>query len=152
MPDQLVVAAVLVDDLVRPTRALAARRTRPPELAGRWELPGGKVEPGEDPVDALRRELAEELAVEVEVGEELVSPGEALVGWPLTAGLVMRVWWCAISSGEAHVGEAHDALAWVDASSINDLAWLTPDLPLVDAVVARLAPVAPPPPPGTLGS
>jgi 8-oxo-dGTP diphosphatase len=136
--EQLVVAAVLVDDLVRPTRALAARRTRPPALAGRWELPGGKLEPGEDPVDGLRRELQEELAVTVEVGEELVAPGSAGRGWPLTPGLVMRVWWCAVSSGIPEAGEAHDALAWVDAASINDLAWLTPDLPVVDAIVARL--------------
>ncbi|SDV03202.1 8-oxo-dGTP diphosphatase [Microlunatus sagamiharensis] len=150
MADQLVVAAVLVDDLSAPTRALAARRTRPESLAGRWELPGGKVEPGEDPVAALRRELREELEVDLEVGAELEAPG-SLPGWPLTAGLVMRVWWCAVASGEAHAGEAHDALAWVDAASINDLAWLTPDLPVVDAIVARLAPAQPEEPSATLG-
>lgn len=151
MPDQLVVAAVLVDDLVRPTRALAARRTRPLELAGRWELPGGKVEADEEPVDALRRELHEELHVTVEVGAELVSPGEGVEGWPLTPGLVMRVWWCAAVSGTPEAGEAHDALAWVDAASINDLAWLTPDLPVVDAIVARLGSADDPPPPGAPG-
>ena len=140
MADQLVVAAVLVDDLARPSRTLGARRFAPEALAGRWELPGGKVEPGEDPLAALHRELAEELGVTVEVGEELVSPTGSV--WPLTSGLAMRVWWCAVRTGVPEAGEAHDALAWVDKVSINDLAWLDPDLPVVDAIAARLT--APP--------
>lgn len=140
MADQLVVAAVLVDDLAHPTRTLGARRFAPEALAGRWELPGGKVEPGEDPLAALHRELAEELGVTVEVGEELVSPTGSV--WPLTSGLAMRVWWCAVRTGVPEAGEAHDALAWVDKVSINDLAWLDPDLPVVDAIAARLT--APP--------
>lgn len=136
MADQLVVAAVLVDDLAHPSRTLGARRFAPEALAGRWELPGGKVEPGEEPLEALHRELSEELGVTVEVGEELVSPtGTA---WPLTSGLAMRVWWCAVRTGVPEAGEAHDALAWVDKVSINDLAWLDPDLPVVDAIAARL--------------
>ena len=140
MADQLVVAAVLVDDLAHPSRTLGARRFAPEALAGRWELPGGKVEPGEDPLAALHRELAEELGVTVEVGEELVSPTGSV--WPLTSGLAMRVWWCAVRTGVPEAGEAHDALAWVDKVSINDLAWLDPDLPVVDAIAARLT--APP--------
>ena len=52
---RLVAAAAIIDG----TRLLAARRSSPPELAGRWELPGGKVEPGEDPREALARELRE---------------------------------------------------------------------------------------------
>ncbi len=138
MADQLVVAAVLVDDLLHPTRALGARRFAPESLAGRWELPGGKVEPDEDPLTALHRELAEELGITVEVGDEIVGAGGPGSTWPLTSGLVMRVWWCAVRTGIPEAGEAHDALAWVDKASINDLAWLDPDLPLVEAIATRL--------------
>ncbi len=140
MTHRLVVAAVLVDDLEHPTRALGARRFAPAALAGRWELPGGKVEPGEEPLAALHRELDEELGITVEVGDELVGPGGPGSEWPLTSGLVMRVWWCAVLTGIPEAGEAHDALAWVDKASINDLAWLEPDLPVVDAIASRLSP------------
>ena len=137
MADQLVVAAVLVDDLGRPSRVLAARRDHPEALRGRWELPGGKVEPGEDPVAALHRELAEELGVEVRLGDELCAGPEGST-WLLTPGLVMRVWWAVVVVGTAGAGVAHDALAWVDAAAITDLAWLDPDLPVVEAIRARL--------------
>ncbi|WP_156765689.1 NUDIX domain-containing protein, partial [Mycobacterium sp. 1245499.0] len=61
MPTQIVVAGALI----RAAKVLVAQRVRPPELAGRWELPGGKVGPGETERDALARELAEELGLGV---------------------------------------------------------------------------------------
>jgi 8-oxo-dGTP diphosphatase len=134
---RLVVGAVLVDRLDQPSRVLAARRTRPPALAGRWELPGGKVEPGEQPEEALHRELAEELGVVVRLGAELrPTTGTA---WPLTAGLEMRAWWCELVAGQPVTGEAHDAVCWSGAADVTDLAWLDPDRPLVDQVAAVLA-------------
>ncbi|MET0865989.1 MAG: NUDIX domain-containing protein, partial [Nakamurella sp.] len=64
---QVVVAGAIIED----GRVLAARRTHPPELAGKWERPGGKVRPGESEAAALTRELAEELAVDVVVGDRI---------------------------------------------------------------------------------
>ena len=129
---QLVVGAVLVDRLDRPTRMLAARRTRPVALAGQWELPGGKVEPGELPEDALHREIAEELGVAIRLGAELPPPEGGR--WPLTTGLEMRVWWCEVVAGTVHTSEAHDDLRWLAAPDLAPLPWLAPDRPLVELV------------------
>ena len=67
MVNQIVVAGAIVAE----SMVLIAQRTRPPELAGQWELPGGKVAAGETEPEALARELAEELGVDVAVGPRL---------------------------------------------------------------------------------
>jgi 8-oxo-dGTP diphosphatase len=129
----LVVGAAVVDDLARPRRLLAARRTRPAQLAGRWELPGGKVEPGERPEQALHRELREELGVGVDLGAELIGPDDGR--WPISAQLEMRVWLAELADGEPTPDGAHDEVRWLDHGSWIELDWLPADVP----VVARLA-------------
>ena len=76
-----VVGGAIVDKLADPAALLVARRSAPKHLAGLWEFPGGKVEPGEEPEAALMRELSEELGIGVRLGPEL--PAEASDGWPL---------------------------------------------------------------------
>jgi 8-oxo-dGTP diphosphatase len=132
----LVVGAAVVDDLDRPSTLLAARRTEPARLAGGWELPGGKVEPGEEPLAALHRELAEELGVEVEVGQELAGPDGDPSGWPLPPAHRMRVWRVRIVRGEAAPIEDHDALRVLGPGEWLDVGWLPADVPIVQALLA----------------
>ncbi|WP_134773918.1 (deoxy)nucleoside triphosphate pyrophosphohydrolase [Ornithinimicrobium flavum] len=128
-PAPVVVAAVaLVDDLDRPTRVLSARRTEPPSVAGGWEFPGGKVEPGEEPAAAAVREVREELGVEVELGERVGGP------WPLSGAAVMHLWWAVALPGQPEPKplEDHDLLRWLAAPELSEVPWLSADLPIVE--------------------
>src|SRR5215467_10554213 len=102
-------------------RLLAAQRADPPELAGGWELPGGKVEPGESDQEALVRECHEELGVGVTVGRRV---GEE---WPLHNGYVMHVWTATIADGEPRALE-HSDLRWLSVAELLDVPWLPADL------------------------
>ena len=117
--------------LLREGQVLASRRTDPPRLAGLWEFPGGKVEPGEGDAEALVRELREELHVEVEVGDRL---GEDL---PIGATAVLRVYLCRLVSGEPALVD-HDEHRWLGADHLLDVPWIPVDLPLVEQLRAHL--------------
>ena len=123
---QLVVGAVIVDDLTHPIRILAAKRSEQTSLAGGWEFPGGKVEAGETPTEALVREVIEELGVMIEVGEEL-KPPEGLV-WPINADLEMRLWFAEIKNGEPQPLEEHDELLWLTRETLTSVPWLQADV------------------------
>ena len=131
-----VVGAAIVDDLAHPTRLLAARRTEPPALAGCWELPGGKVDPGETPQEALHREVREELGVEVELGAQVPGPLDG-GRWPLGASFAMTVWLARVSAGEPAPIEDHDELSWLRREEVHDFPWLPADLPIVDLIARR---------------
>ncbi|MGW0768613.1 (deoxy)nucleoside triphosphate pyrophosphohydrolase [Streptomyces sp. NPDC002676] len=119
----VVVGAALLDE----GRLLAARRSAPPELAGRWELPGGKVEPGELSEDALARELREELGVDAEPVERV--PGE----WPLKPPYVLHVWTARLrpGSGAPQPLQDHDELRWLTPAEVWDVEWLDQDVAAV---------------------
>lgn len=131
----LVVAAVIVDDLRAPSRLLAARRAAPLTLAGGWEFPGGKVEPGEDPLAALHRELDEELGVAIELGAEFTNPGGG--PWPISDRHQMRLWFAEIISGEPVNTGSHDMLRWLSRDQLGNVSWLPADRVIVDLLATR---------------
>jgi len=134
---RLVVGAAIVDDVVRPTTLLSARRTAPAELAGRWELPGGKVEQREEPLDALHREIREELGVDIEIGALVEGP---LAGcWPLGNRYVIQVWLAQIMRGQPHPLQDHDELRLLTRTQLYDVPWLPADLPIVRAAEALMS-------------
>jgi len=121
---QVVVGAAIIDC----GRLLAARRTEPPALAGGWEFPGGKVEPGESDEQALIRECREELGVDIGLRERVGGD------WPLMPGVALRVWLADLVSGTPEPIEDHDAVRWLAPHELFDVAWLPADLPVVEAV------------------
>ena len=153
---RLVVAAAVLDDLEHPTTLLCAARSYPPEHAGQFELPGGKVEPAERPEQALARELDEEIGLSAHLGPELVvprqlavaappnsGPGDDAPAWPAMHGFRMRVWLAEPTrvGDRGRAGAAHERLEWVSLNppdQVRQLPWLPADLPIIEALVTAL--------------
>jgi 8-oxo-dGTP diphosphatase len=127
------VAAVVGAAIVRGGRVLAARRTAPAETAGRWEFPGGKVEEGESPEDAIVREVREELCCDVEVTGWL--PGEVAIG----DRHVLRVAIAAAADDADPDPVEHDEVRWLRAGELESVDWLEPDRPFLPHLRALLA-------------
>jgi 8-oxo-dGTP diphosphatase len=117
---QVVVGAAIV----RAGRVLAARRTAPASAAGRWEFPGGKVEPGETEADSLVREVEEELGLCIRVERWLVGAE------PIGARYLLKVAVAAIEAGEPAPTE-HDAVRWLAAHELGEVDWLEADRPFL---------------------
>ena len=132
----IVVGAIIADSLAQPRRVLAARRAHSHPFRGRWEFPGGKVEPGETAEEALVREVQEELDVTIMLGDELTPTGEA---WQLiSTQLTLRLFWAEIFVGTPTLWQSHDEMRWLDAADLMTVNWLDADRAALPAVLAEL--------------
>lgn len=129
---KIVVGAAVVDG----GRLLVAQRAEPPDMRGRWELPGGSVEDGESEVDAVVRELREELSYAVVV-EGRLGPDVPVTG-RTGESLVLRFYRCRPADGAQPVVLEHLALRWVAADELDTVAWLPADEVLLPALRAAL--------------
>ena len=102
-------------------------------MAGRWEFPGGKVEPGETDADALARECREELGVRVKVGAR-VGPDV-----PLAHGrALLRVFAVTLLDGDVPRALEHAAMRWLAVDELDSVPWLPADRPIVAELPALL--------------
>ncbi|WP_432995031.1 (deoxy)nucleoside triphosphate pyrophosphohydrolase [Dactylosporangium sp. CA-233914] len=124
MPRIIVGAAIISDG-----RVLACERAQPPEMAGKWEFPGGKVDPGETEEQALVRECQEELGVDVTVGERVGGDISMLGG---TA--VLRVYVATLRGGAQPLPLEHSDLRWLGLAELHSVPWLPADAPIVYAL------------------
>ena len=122
---RVIVGAAIIDA----GRVLACARSEPPEFAGRWEFPGGKVEPGESDVEALIRECAEELDVDVIVGERVGADVPLAHGWAILRVFTARI----VNGGEPKLLE-HADMRWLASDELDSVDWLPADAPIVAAL------------------
>lgn len=123
-----VVAAIICNDMERKNRIFATARGYG-DLKGGWEFPGGKVEPGETPQQALKREIMEELSTEIKVGE-LIDTIE--YDYP-TFQLSMDCFWAEVVTGQLELKEA-EAAKWLTKDQLESVAWLPADITLIDKI------------------
>ncbi len=124
MPRVIVGAAIIESG-----RVLACARIEPPEFAGRWEFPGGKVEPGESEVEALVRECVEELGVSVHVGVRVGGDIPLGHGWA-----VLKVYAAKLHDGEVPRLIEHGDMRWLGIDELTSVDWLPADAPIVAAL------------------
>ncbi|MUL39795.1 (deoxy)nucleoside triphosphate pyrophosphohydrolase [Streptomonospora sp. PA3] len=131
---QIVVGAAIIRD----GAVLAAQRSHPPLMRGRWELPGGKVDPGESDTDALVRECEEELGVRIaplrRIGGDVSFPVRAD-----SPAALLRVWLAELPAGQPEPRALeHLSLRWLRADALSGVDWLPADVPFLEEIRPHL--------------
>lgn len=130
--------AVTAAVLERGGKILLARRKPGGALAGKWEFPGGKLEPGETPEACLKRELAEEFEIETRIGEHLST--SIHVDTDRTERTIRLMAYRVTYIGGAFRLNAHDAIAWVEPHRLRGFDLAPADVPLLDDIVRVFLP------------
>jgi 8-oxo-dGTP diphosphatase len=105
---------------------LSARRSASMNLPLKWEFPGGKIEPGEGVEECLKRELVEEMGVQIEIGRPLTP---ATHDYP-TFTVTLYPYVCSIISGDITLNE-HSAITWLPPNRLHEVDWSDADLPII---------------------
>jgi 8-oxo-dGTP diphosphatase len=125
---EVVGAAIVRDNLV-----YCVQRGPDGSLPGMWEFPGGKIEPGEDEVTALTREIQEELVCDVRVGRKITTTAH-----DYDFGTVrLTTYYCDLIAGEPSLTE-HAGELWLEPDQLTDLVWAPADVPAVEVIVRQL--------------
>lgn len=127
-----VVAAVICDSIENPSKIFATARGYG-EFKGGWEFPGGKIEEGESPEQALKREILEELDTEISVGELIHTIEYDYPAFHLS----MDCFWCEVVSGDLVLKE-HEAAKWVTKNELDSVDWLPADITLIDVLKEKM--------------